>query len=85
MIYILKLNGMSVRVLFFGKLVEIAGTSLAVKDVQTTDELVKYLQQGFPQLAHEKYIIALDKNMIQVNTVLTDGCTVALLPPYSGG
>lgn len=76
---------MSVEVLFFGKLVEIAGTSLIIEDAQTTDELLKHLQQVYPQLVNEKYIIALNKNMISGNTLLTTGCTVALLPPYSGG
>lgn len=76
---------MSVKVLFFGRLEEIAGSSLTVDEVKTTDELVKHLHQGFPELINEKYIIAVNKDMIQVNTELVAGCTVALLPPYSGG
>ena len=76
---------MSVEVLFFGRLVEIAGRSVTIAEAQTTDELLNQLTQDYPQLINEKYIIALNKNMISGNTVLTHGCTVALLPPYSGG
>lgn len=76
---------MRVEVLFFGKLVEIAGSSVAITDVQTTDELLEQLRSKFPLLAAEKYIVAVDKRTISANTSLTDNCTVALLPPFSGG
>jgi sulfur-carrier protein len=80
-----KMNRMSVEVLFFGKLVEIAGTSLTIKDVKTTEELLEQLRLQCPLLAAEKYIVAVDKKTITGNTILSDGCTVALLPPFSGG
>lgn len=76
---------MSVEVLFFGKLVEIAGSSVTMDEVPTTDALLQQLQQTYPELITEKYIVSVDKKMIQTNTALTDGCTVALLPPFSGG
>jgi sulfur-carrier protein len=76
---------MSIEVLFFGRLVEIAGNSITVAGVHSTDELLQRLQQDYPKLSTEKYIVALNKNMIDGNTVLTPGSTVALLPPYSGG
>ncbi len=76
---------MRVEVLFFGKLVEIAGSSLMIDEVQTTDELLQQLRLQYPTLTAEKYIVAVDKKTISTNTVLTDNCTVALLPPFSGG
>ncbi len=76
---------MSVEVLFFGKLVEIAGASLAIDDVKTTDELLEKLRLQYPLLVAEKYVVAVDKITITGNTILSDGCTVALLPPFSGG
>lgn len=76
---------MRVEVLFFGKLVDIAGSSLVVKNAKTTDELLDQLRLQFPALAAEKYIVAVDKKSITENTSLTDSCTVALLPPFSGG
>ena len=76
---------MRIEVLLFGRLVEIAGSSLVVDDVETTGELVQRLQREYPKLINEKYIIALNKQMVDNNEPLTPGCTVALLPPYSGG
>jgi molybdopterin converting factor small subunit len=32
-----------------------------------------------------KYIIAVDKKVIQENTVISETSNVALLPPFSGG
>lgn len=76
---------MTVQVLFFGKLVDIAGSSLVINNVASTDELLDQLRLQFPALAAEKYIVAVDKKTITENTSLTDNCTVALLPPFSGG
>jgi len=74
-----------VEVLFFGKLVDITGSSLVINNVASTDELLDQLRLQFPALAAEKYIVAVDKKTITENTSLTDNCTVALLPPFSGG
>ena len=76
---------MHVEVLFFGKLIEITGSSLVLEQVTTTDELLQQLRLQYPLLAAEKYIVAVDKKTIATNTTLTDNCTVALLPPFSGG
>ncbi len=76
---------MRVEVLFFGKLVDIAGSSLVLNNVTSTDELLEQLRLQYPALAAEKYIVAVDKKTITENTSLTDNCTVALLPPFSGG
>ena len=79
------MNGMAVEVLFFGKLVEIAGPSLTIDDVKTTDQLLEKLRLQYPLLAAEKYVVAVDKKTITENTSLTKSSTVALLPPFSGG
>lgn len=76
---------MRVEVLFFGKLVDIAGSSLEMNNVTSTDELLEQLRLQYPVLAAEKFIMAVDKKTISTNTSLADNCTVALLPPFSGG
>jgi sulfur-carrier protein len=76
---------MQVKVLFFGKLVEIAGETLVMNNVTSTDELQEQLCLQYPALASEKFVIAVDKKTIATNTALMDHCTVALLPPFSGG
>ena len=76
---------MSVKIILFGKLAEIAGPSVAVKEVADTDSLVEALHKEFPALANTKYLIAVDKQVIKENTGLNKKSIVALLPPFSGG
>ena len=76
---------MQVKILFFGKLAEIAGAETAETQAQSTDELLASLHQQYPALAEQKYLIAVNKQMVTVNTMLTDDSIVALLPPFSGG
>ncbi len=74
-----------ITVLFFGKLAEIAGSSTEVQQVSSTDELLAQLHAQYPLLASEKFVMAVDKKMISINTTLSENSTVALLPPFSGG
>lgn len=74
-----------ITVLFFGKLAEIAGVNTELPHVASTDELLQQLRVQYPLLVAEKFIIAVDKKTITGNTTLNDHCTVALLPPFSGG
>ena len=77
---------MRVKVLIFGQLTDITGESeIYLNEVSDRDELINRLVQQYPALADSKYAIAVDKKVISQNTGLTDDCTVALLPPFSGG
>lgn len=77
---------MRIKVLVFGQLTDIMGESeIYLNEVSDRDELVKKLNLKYPALADSKYAIAVDKKVISQNTMLTDECTVALLPPFSGG
>ena len=76
---------MSVKVILFGKLADIAGSSVSVDYVSDTDSLVDSLNKRYPGLATTKYVIAVDKQVIKENTVLNKESMVALLPPFSGG
>ena len=76
---------MSVKIILFGKLAEIAGDSVSVDNVADTDSLINDLQKKYPEFAKTKYLIAVDKQVIKENTVLNKKSTVALLPPFSGG
>ena len=76
---------MSVKIILFGKLADIAGSSVSVDKVLDTDSLVDSLNKQYPELATTKYIIAVDKQVITENTVLNKKSMVALLPPFSGG
>lgn len=77
---------MRVKVLIFGQLTDITGESeIYLNEISDSDELVEKLNQQYPALADSKYAIAVDKKVIRQNIRLDDECTVALLPPFSGG
>ena len=54
-------------------------------DIRDTEHLKTELNKMFPALANAKYAMAVDKKVVTGNIVLTDQCTVALMPPFSGG
>ena len=76
---------MSIKVILFGKLSDIAGNAVSVDSVTDTDSLVTVLRKNYPALADTKYVIAVDKQIIKENTSLNNNSIVALLPPFSGG
>jgi len=76
---------MSLKVIMFGKLADIAGNSVSVNDVNDTDSLIISLHKYYPALADTKYVVAVDKQVIKENTILNNNSVVALLPPFSGG
>ena len=77
---------MDVNVIIFGKLIDITGSSsLTINNVADTAQLNEQLQNRFPGLSVYPYIMAVDKEIIHVNTLLQNNNTVALLSPYAGG
>ena len=77
---------MKVNVMLFGPLTDITRSdNLVLEDVADTDSLVTTLHKAYPGLVDSKYLIAVDKKIISVNTLLKDDSTIALLPPFSGG
>lgn len=76
---------MQIQVVLFGRLADIAGNSVFVNDVSDTDSLVNWLHTYYPELADTKYVIAVNRQVINQNTGLTADSVVALLPPFSGG
>jgi molybdopterin converting factor small subunit len=77
---------MSIKVLFFGSLTDATAIpSLEADDLMDTDTVKRYLEEKYPALKPAKYFIAVNQKMIQHNTTLKPGDTVALMPPFSGG
>ena len=77
---------MQIRILLFGQLTDVTNTSeLMLDNIKDTDSLVEELNSRYPALAHARYVLAVDKITIASNTILKDGSTIALLPPFSGG
>ncbi|MGB3016922.1 MAG: MoaD/ThiS family protein [Ignavibacteria bacterium] len=77
---------MNISVLFFGQIADIAGNdNLDISNVDTSNELKSRLCELYPALNEITYSVAVNKEIVQTNTALKDGDTVALLPPFSGG
>lgn len=77
---------MRVNVLIFGALKDVTNAAMCqVEDVKNTDEMIEKMNARYPDLRSRKFLIAVEKEIVQSNTELKDNFTVALLPPYSGG
>ncbi len=78
--------GKGINILIFGQLTEITGNNnLLISDVSSTNELNKTLKSMFPELQKATFSIALNRKIVQQNTLLKDEDEVCLLPPFSGG
>lgn len=76
---------MAIQLLAFGQIAEITGRSESIENALDTDTLKGQLIMQFPGLKDLQFAMAVNKKVISKNTVLKDGDTVALLPPFSGG
>lgn len=77
---------MQVKVLFFGVLTEVTGTSCKhYKEVKDISDLKHRIFDDFPQVVHYDYRISLNNELIGSNCMLKNDDEVALLPPFAGG
>jgi molybdopterin synthase sulfur carrier subunit len=76
---------MAIKLLTFGQITEITGQSESTVNAMDSDALKAQLIMQFPGLKDLQFAIAVNKYVINENTGLKDGDTVALLPPFSGG
>ena len=80
------MNVMKINLLPFGRITDMIGTNPVIDEaIVDTDGLITLLRKLYPALAESKFLIAVDRKVINENTLLHDNCTVALLPPFSGG
>jgi sulfur-carrier protein len=77
---------MSLKIILFGQMTDIAGSNILIlQEVTDTQGLKEQLKKQYPALAASKYIIAVDKKLVQENIPLNENNIIALLPPFSGG
>ena len=70
----------------FGKISEvIAKQKIVVTEVIDTDSLKSFLEIEFPELKKMKYKLAMNKQLVQQNTAITNNANIAIMPPFSGG
>lgn len=76
----------NIQIKFFGRLVDLTETSsFILNDVSDLNDVIEKIHAQFPAIKQSTYSIAIDKVMTTQNISLSDGQTVALMPPYSGG
>jgi molybdopterin converting factor small subunit len=74
------------EIILFGQLADIAGAAACnVEGVKDTAMLKAKLENMFPGLGKIKYMLAVNRKMIQENMPLSGNETIALMPPFSGG
>lgn len=74
------------KVLAFGKIADILHKpEQDIKGPETVAALRIFLEKEYPELKTLRYLIAVDKQIADENTLLTENAEVALLPPFSGG
>jgi len=77
---------MEIEIISFGKISDfIKNQKIVLTDINNTDELKLFLETSFPALANIKYKFALNNNVVQENTGISNHDTVAIMPPFSGG
>jgi sulfur-carrier protein len=75
-----------ITILFFGRIAQsFGGMQIQVSCPFDTDTLITNLTNSHPNLAHISYRIAVNQVIINDNTQLAAGDTVALMPAFSGG
>lgn len=76
----------NVNVTFYGVLAELAQKpSISLHGVSNTDELKQQLLQQYPDMAKHNFIVAVNNQLINKNTSITNGDQIAVMPPFSGG
>lgn len=74
-----------IKIISFGQIAEIIGSSEIRMEASDTDDLKQKLGEKYPQLLEKKYVLAVNKNSISNTILLSKNDEVALLPPFSGG
>ncbi|MET4140989.1 MoaD/ThiS family protein [Pedobacter sp. UYP1] len=80
------MSNIEIRLITFGNIAEfIPAKKITFDGIQDTDGLKLHLETNYPQLKTMKYKMAMDRQMVQSNLLLTHKATVAIMPPFSGG
>ncbi len=76
----------TIHILTFGVITEIVGkTNFSLSNIQSTTQLRERLEGDYPALQQLSYAVAVNRKIAAGPATLPDQCTVALLPPFSGG
>ena len=77
---------MKIQLKFFGQLAEVIGKSqMEVAEIYSTDSLINKMLIDYPKLHNYKFLVSIDKKIVNENKALESGHEVAFLPPFAGG
>jgi molybdopterin synthase sulfur carrier subunit len=77
---------MKIKILFFGSIGALAGKSeMILENITDVEKLKKHLSDLFPDLPNYTFRIAVNKELVEGNTMLNDGDELAIMPPFAGG
>jgi len=77
---------MEVKVLFFGVLAEVSGTTFKhYQDVRSMGDLKLRIQDDYPEIVHYNFRVSLNSEITDEDSTLKSGDEVALMPPFAGG
>lgn len=77
---------MEIKILAFGIIADMAKKNRwVIENAETIVQLKSILEHELPELKTMTYKISVNKKITGENITLTNGCEVALLPPFSGG
>ena len=77
---------MTVKVLFFGVLSEVAGTDCRhYQEVKSINDLKLRILDDFPEIGQYNYRISLNNEILNSDRNLNEGDEIAFLPPFAGG
>ncbi len=77
-----------IRVLLFGVLATKTGTkemSLEIETPVTIEGLIEELRKRLPSLPEGEFLFAINEEQASKESIVHDGDTVAVMPPFSGG
>jgi molybdopterin converting factor small subunit len=77
---------MEIKVLFFGVLAEVSGTSIKhYENVKSLADLKLRIRDDFPEITHYSFRYSVNNTITDEEPVLKSGDEIALLPPFAGG
>lgn len=79
---------MKLDILYFGLVAEAVKATkeeFVVNTSITVDELQNLLIKKYTVLSNLSYKIAVNKELVNTNTLITEDSEIAILPPFAGG
>jgi molybdopterin synthase sulfur carrier subunit len=77
---------MEVKVIFFGVLAEVSGTSIRhYQEVRSIYDLKLRIFDDFPEMVHYNFRVSLNSEITDNDLLLKSGDEIALMPPFAGG